>query len=344
MQKRYFLITILMLSFSFISCKSAVYLNVSEPAAVPIPKEINRVGIINRSYAAGNSKIAETIDKGISLEGNLDQVGSTAAINGTFDQLTTNQRFEYITILDSIAVENRGIGTLPAPMDWQEVMAICDANDLSFLFVLEIYDTDTKISYSSRTVTKSTPLGNVPLLEHTATSTTFIRSAWRMYDPASKQVIDEYFYDDQIAYSGRGINPVVAAAALLNREQAVKNISTNVGRHYATRIQPQVFRVNRTFWTKGSNNLRIARRRADVNDWDGAAEMWKKDMNSNKRKVAGRATHNMAIYYEIQGDVYKALEHAQKAYSDYNNKEARRYARILNNRIRRLENASQIEG
>ena len=165
-----------------------------------------------------------------------------------------------------------------------------------------------------------------------------------MYDLALKEVIDQYFYEDQISYTGRGINPVVAAAGLLNREQAVKNISTTVGRHYASRIESRIFRVHRTFWTKGSANLKIAKRRADVGDWDGAAEMWQKDLNHPKAKVAGRATHNMAIYYEIIGDVYKALEFAQKAYTDYNNKEARNYARILNDRIQRIENAAQIEG
>jgi len=49
-------------------------------------------------------------------------------------------------------------------------------------------------------------------------------------------------------------------------------------------------------------------------------------------KIAGRATYNMAIINEINGDLDAALGWAQKAYEDYNIKPALEYVRILENR------------
>ncbi len=49
-------------------------------------------------------------------------------------------------------------------------------------------------------------------------------------------------------------------------------------------------------------------------------------------KIAGRAHYNMAIISEINGNLDDAVAWAQKAYSDYRNKQGLRYVRILENR------------
>lgn len=328
----------------FVGCKQRVYLTVSEPPIVHLGSEYTRAGFINRTFAGGKSKTLETIDKALSLEGNLDLNGSNAAIRGAYDRLTTNNRFEYLALMDSLTVENGGIGVFPAQLTWNEVEEQCRIGNVQFLMVLEVYDTDTKINYSTGMTTKQTPLGSVQVPVHNATMTTFIKTGWRIYDPNRKLIIDEIYLTDRLVSSGSGINPIAAAATLLNREQAVKQISTTIGQNYAHRIEPQLFRVWRNYYTKGSQNLKIAKRRSEVGDWDGAAEMWQKDLDSPKRKVAGRACYNMAIYKEISGDVDGALEMAQKAYSDYRIKEGQIYANILRDRIARREREKALNG
>lgn len=255
------------------SCTQRVYLTVNEPPAVHLQKEYMRGGVINRTFAEGGSQILETIDNALTLEGDLDRKGSNAAVQGAFDQMTTNQRFEYLAILDSMTVLNGGIDVFPAPLDWAEVDEICLKNDVQFLIVLEVYDTDTKVNYSMGTTTKNTPLGSVDVPVHNAAMTTLIKTGWRIYDPRNKLILDEFYISDQMISRSSGINPAAAAATLLNRGQAVKQISTQVGRFYAGRVQPQQFRVWRNYFNKGSRNLKIAKRRSEVGDWDGAAEM-----------------------------------------------------------------------
>lgn len=327
---------------SITSCKQRVYLTVTEPPIVHVDKDYLRGGFINRSFSSGESKLIDIVDKGLSLEGDLDVAGSNAAIQGAFDYLTTINRFDYLEILDSLPVENGGMDVFPAQIPWSKVETICRENNLDFLMVLEVYDTDTKINYSMGTTTKSTPLGDVQVPVHNATMTTLIKTGWRIYDPSRKLILDEFRWSDQLQSRGSGINPAAAAATLLNRGQAVRQVSTNIGRHYAGRIEYQRFRVWRNYYTKGSNNLKIARRRSDVGDWDGAAEMWKKDLQSAKRKVAGRATYNMAIYHEINGEIEKALELAQKSYGDYRIKEGRNYANILRDRLARRQRENTL--
>lgn len=326
-------------------CKTNVYLNVQEPPAVFIPKDVKAVGVVNRTLTEGKNAILDKIESGLSLEGpELDYVGSTEAVQSCFDELTRNPRFEKISILEELKLASPGMDVFPAPLSWAEVEQLCIENDVQVLFVLEMFDTDSKISYSQQTKQVNNPLGgSIPVIEHTATMRTRLKTGWRIYDPATKTIRDEFYVSDVIVNTGRGINPVKAASTIINRKEAVKQVSRNVGRMYANRMEFVVFRVHRKFYNKGSRNLKIGKRKALVGDWDGASEFWEKDMDSPKRKIAGRAHYNMAIYNEINGDVYKAYELANKAYTEYGITYARDYAQILNNRIRRIEQIKALQ-
>jgi hypothetical protein len=90
--------------------------------------------------------------------------------------------------------------------------------------------------------------------------------------------------------------------------------------------------VSRDYFVRGSQNFKIARRKAESGNWDGAAALWKEETMSSKRKAAGRACYNMAIISEINGNLDEAMQWAQKSYEEYNNRLGLRYVRILESR------------
>ena len=116
---------------------------------------------------------------------------------------------------------------------------------------------------------------------------------------------------------------------IVGRKQAVLQASNNIGHNYALRIIPVKIRVTRDYYVRGTDNFKIARRRAQTGDWDGAAELWYKETSNPKAKIAGRTYYNMAIFNEINGDLDAAIDWASKAYSDFNNKLALHYLNVL---------------
>ncbi len=118
----------------------------------------------------------------------------------------------------------------------------------------------------------------------------------------------------------------------MNRKAAVKEVSNKAGHIYALRLIPYRLRATRDYFVKGTDNFKIAKRKAQLGQWDEAAVLWEKETGNPDMKIAGRAHYNMAIINEINGDLEAAIEWAKKAYSDYNNKLARDYVRILENR------------
>ncbi len=327
---------ILLFIISFlISCKTnELYLNVVEPAPVTIPSDVKIVGVINRSIPTEETRGADNIDKALSLEGvDLDKEGAEVSIKGLSDELLNNSRFDEVKLLSDIDFRTSALTQFPPPLSWEIVSQICEESGTDALFALEKFDTDTRLNYSANKVEVKTILGTIPALEHQVDMETLIKTGWRIYDPASRSILDEYVYDESIVTSGRGINPVIAAAALTGRKDAVNQVSDKAGRGYASRIIPYRVRVYRDYYVKGTDNFKVARRKAQLGKWDEAGELWKAETTNRKAKIAGRACYNMAIINEINGELPVAVEWAQKSYEDYNDKLALRYARILENRI-----------
>jgi hypothetical protein len=90
--------------------------------------------------------------------------------------------------------------------------------------------------------------------------------------------------------------------------------------------------VSRKYYVRGSENFRIARRKAQTRNWDEAGKLWYEETSNSKRKIAGRACYNMAIISEINGDLDESIKWAQKAYEEHRIKLALHYVRILENR------------
>lgn len=329
------LISFLVFTAVLCSCASTelVRLSVLEPAPVTLPGHIKNIGIINRSGIAEQNKIVDVVDKVFSMEGaELDKEGAESGIAGLENELIKNQRFDRITIIRDSTLKSNVPGIFPAPVSWDVVEKICRKNKSDALFALELFDTDSKISYAANPVTVNTPLGKVPGVEHQASMLTTVKMGWRIYDPVERNILDEFPVVGRMTFSGKGINPVKAAGAIIGRKEALKQVSNKAGQDYALRIIPFWLRVSRDYYVRGTDNFRTARRKAQAGNWDGAAALWQSETANNKSKVAGRACYNMAIISEINGNLGEAMQWAQKAYEDYNNKLALRYVKILENR------------
>ena len=330
---------ILFAAITFTSCSSTnlMSLSVLEPAPVSIPPYIKRVAIVDRSVVAKQGKVVDITDKIFSLEGaELDKAGAASGMNALLLELQRDTRFESVEIIpEKLTTANPA--AFPSPLSWDKVDEICRKYDIDALFSLELFDTDSKISYASHPTKINTPLGQIPALEHEASMRTLVKMGWRIYDNRSKILLDEFAVGENLGYVGRGINPVVAANALITRKEAVKEVASKSGEAYSMRIIPLWFRVSRDYYVRGNQNFSIAKRKARTRNWNQAGDIWLQETNHPKRKIAGRACYNMAIISEINGDVDKAIEWAQQSYENYNNKLALRYVRVLQDRQYRME-------
>ncbi len=329
------LFPVILLSVILHSCRSTrlVSLSVLEPAPVTLSPDIKNAGVVNRSLSNDKTRVLDVVDKVFTLEGaKLDKEGSAASIDALRHELSNNKRFTEVKAIDYADLGTNTPGMFPSPLSWDVVEQICKKNGTDILFSLELFDTDSRVSYAAQPVKINTPLGRVPAIHQQATMRTVVKTGWRIYDPKSRRMLDEFAVARQLIYRGRGINPVAAANALIGRKEAVKEVGNRAGLAYAYRVLPYWLRVSRDYYVRGNNTFKIARRKAESGNWDGAGNLWQEETMNDKRKIAGRACYNMAIISEIDGNLDEAINWARKAYEDYNNRLALRYIRILEDR------------
>ncbi len=333
------LLPLILIASLLVSCKmNELYMNVTEPAPVTLAKDIKKVGVINRSMPTDETKVLDVIDKALSLEGaDLDRDGAMQAIKGLSEELMNNSRFDEVKTLSDIDFRTPRLGIFPVPLSWEIIKKICKETGTDALFALEYYDTDAKLSYTTSDAGSKEVLGvKIPTAMHEAHMETIVKTGWRIYDPAGQVIADEFNHFQSVVFSGKGPNPLVAVAGLIGRKDAIIDVSNRAGHGYALRIIPFRNRVYRDYFVKGTNNFKIAKRKAQMDLWDEAAVLWEKETSNPKPEVAGRACYNMGIINEINGNVDEALKWVQKSYVDYNTRQARDYSRILENRLYKL--------
>lgn len=320
------------------SATNSVTMSVQEPAVVSMPGAMKKVGIIDRSVSESRRGVIGRIDQVFTLDGpEMNRRGAVAGVNGLLEELMKNDRFSVVKNLEIEQMENSAYGALPAPLPWEDIDEICEDHNLDGLFLLEYYDTDTAIDYTAERVTIEAFGLGIPALEHHATVQTDITTGWRIYDNTSRSIIDEFVITESIYTTGRGINPAEAVKAVTGRTEAIQDMSGHIGRDYGRSILPYWTRVRRDYYVRGSDNLKLAKRRAQTGNWDGAAELWLNETENAKPKIAGRAFYNMAIINEIDGDLDEAIEWARLAYENFGDKRALRYLRILEDRKMSME-------
>jgi len=339
-------IIVLIISILFVGCSSTntLTIKVTEPAPITVPANVKKVAVVNRteSSQAGNANV---IDEILSLELlEIDSISSVETIEGLYDELLKINKFTDVENLDELLLKNSAIASFSPVLSPSKVKKLCADNGVDALFVLEYLDSDTKIDYSIVPTTINVAGVKIKAVETQATVRTNLLYGWRIYSSTGNVIFDEFAGRHNVVSSGRGINPMKAIRAVVGQKDAVESACYQKGQNYALKLLPYDIRVSRIYYVRGSENFKIGMRRARSGNWDGAAELWEKELNNPKAKIAGRAHYNMAIINEINGNVEKAITWAQKSYTDFNNKKALHYIKVLKRRRAKIEKLRIQEG
>jgi hypothetical protein len=302
-----------------------------QPAAFVVPDHINTIATINRSVPA--KKFASTVEAIATGETIMqDRNGANNAIKGLAEGLMHTPRF--VVKYTTIETENRDGFSMPMPMDWNEIEKICQAYSVDAVAALEAFDSDTFNNTTTETTnTKSKDGRDIKTVTFNAQLNAKVRLGWRLYDPKTKKIIDEFMVDELLTWNGDGKTEIEALANLPDQRMAVDKVSFAGGAKYASRIAPTWATINRQYYKGGNDQMKNATRKTKINKWKDAAAVWQPLTKSSDKKIAGRAAYNMAVACEVEGKLELARDWAKEAYEQDGNKKARTYYNQLKSRI-----------
>ena len=321
------------------SCASTRELEVTalEPAAIDLQQDMVRIGIVNSSESGSQDTFADGIDRRISKEDViLSEKGQDAAIIGLQEALDKDGRFDTIIFIKNTPQVLRGLGTAPKQEAWQSIAEICETHDLDAIFALASYETDTqvKVKKTSYIALDMIRVRN-KVRGHEITVETLIENGWRIYEPSTQTVLDEFVFTGEIVSTGQGKTPARALENLGSRHDDFVVRSKEDGTKYGARLRPTERKIVREYYIKGSPNLEQAHRFASDQDWEQAVSLWEKDIQSTKSKTRSKACHNLAVWHEYQGRLEDALIWARKADETFSTKSSKAYVANLESRQER---------
>ena len=303
------------------SCSSTnlMSLSVTEPAVVSLPPNAKSAAVVNRSLAADDSRAVDANRRTIFPESkDLQAEGAGASLTGLTDALIRSNRFDSVKKLSPPDHGSYGAGVFPVYLSWDTVEKICKENHVDVLFSLELFDPGSTVGL------------NIANFVQVLNMKTQVKTGWRIYDPNTRNILDQFFINRDL--NCQGGNFLTVSSAQLGRKEAVINASNRAGEDYATRVIPYCIRVSRYYYVRGNGSFSVAKRMARAGDWGSAANIWREATKSPSGKVAGRACYNMAIISEINGDLNGALQWARKAYEVYRTPYALDFVNILQQR------------
>ena len=266
-----------------------------------------------------------------------DRRGSEAAVDGMISIMQQSPRFK-LNRLDINTLKGSGTGQFPEPLSKSTIAEICERNNLDALITLEAFDSDSRVVFSpiiiKQRVNKDV-VRDVPAFR--ADSRMNVTIGWRIYNYKSEVISDENRYTDYLAFSSEGFTQQEAVSKLPSKYDALVKTGFHAGTRYGRRITPLWVTESRDYYTKGNDPLKLAARKVKVNDWEAAAEIWKKEALNTEKKIAGRACYNMAVFAETRGNFEMALEWSNKAYTEFGNNKARSFSALIKRRMRDRE-------
>jgi len=329
----FFLAATLLLS---VGCMRNTSLTVLQPAQMKLPEHISTVAIVDRSKPSnGWLNVLEGLITGEAI--GQDRESRRQAVDGVSRILQRTPRFRVKTTGIELSGSRAGVN-LPAPLPWAEVQRICDDYGADAILTIESFDSDNSAA-ARRVETKRKDKNGKQYIDVSfdARQRTGVRMGWRMYDPKTQTIVDEFVTDDFLEKTASGTTERAALGNLPAPVNVSRTVANNGGVRYGMRVAPVYVEVSRKYYPKAkgfADQMQQASRLARSRNWNGAAELWKKVEAGagDNHKAAGRAAYNMAFAAEMQGELDIALDWAKRAWEKHGNRKAKRYISTLEQR------------
>ncbi len=297
------------------SATENLQVNTMEPAPVDLENSIKRIGILNTSLAIDKEEYDTRLEQLISYEDyRLVKEGKKAAINALFEELKNDGRFDTVLLVENTPNSLLGLDANPSIDKWDNISQLCNIQNVDAIFCLTYFDADTSFETRKAKVDEHNMLRvKNEVKGHEITLETLVENGWRIYNPRTKEVIDEFIYTDQIIATAKGITPLSALESMESRQEDIIAQSVETGSTYGSRLKPFEKKIARPYYSSGTENFKSAHEAIEAEKWDEAMVYLEKEVSNPKNKIKAKACYNIAVLKESQGDLSEALIWAKKA-------------------------------
>jgi tetratricopeptide (TPR) repeat protein len=137
-------------------------------------------------------------------------------------------------------------------------------------------------------------------------------SQWTVHYP-DKAEAERYIFRDTVFWESEDISWERALANLPDKYDALVDGALYAGQSTLKRLIPYWTSADRYFFGSNNKKMKAGLDSIYTKNWQAAIDIWEKALPDCKKSLKGQVANNLAVAYELNGDVNKAAEYAQMA-------------------------------
>lgn len=340
--RNYILILFILLIAASCSTTKYVSIEIPEPAQKDLPPRIQSLVLVNRTVDDKYTDLpADTIQnrfykKYFTVDTTIyDLTAVDTCLKATGDLLFESGRYD-IVIPDNRFLEFETNAFFTKEMPWDEVTELC-----------ETYNTDAVLSIDMFKIHIASEFGKEKYFDEMADAFYTVAQAkmvivydalFRVYDPLEEKIIIREFFKDTLVWEDMARSTSELFKNYTPVKQAFSEAGIAIALDFSEKISTVWRSEKRPFYVKGDKNLKHAGTFIDSGEWQQAMALWKDTAEKSKSKSKkSKALLNVAIAYEIQGDIDSAINWALESYNTMYRQITYQYLELLEKRKKEIQ-------
>jgi hypothetical protein len=259
----------------------------------------------------------------------LDSTASDTIIKSIADILFETQRFDVVVPINRNIYRLANFNETPQPLDWEYVETICETYNTDALLVLENLAIRAVTNYK----TGHEFVGFSEYKYHTASMDFYSRAHWRVYYPKNQNIVLDIIVNYDPIYWGYSDYQIIDLFnALPTVKQAAIYTATQIAEKLAKSIAPKWVEKYRYYYVLKNPEIDQSVEFAAEGRWAEALDNWLKHANKGNRFERSKIMLNIALAYEMNGDIKNAIQWARKSQRNYYREVVQSYLKELLNR------------
>ncbi len=330
---------LILLTIITLSCSStrSLLVQIPEPTEKELPANIQSLTIVTQAVNSKFNDLSADSLQRIFYKSNFDldtviydRQAADTTIKALGELLFESGRYDFVIPEDRF-LRPPGGTSFSVEMPWSQVKNLCQIYQTDAVLSLDYFA--TRVSTDLSRESYFNPNDNNLYSGAGAQMSVNYEALFRVYDPAEEKVLVREFLRDTLIWEDTD----GSLKDLFSRFTPVKQALTEAGISAAIDFSDKIAIVwhtqRRSYFSKGNDKFEEANVLVDSGNWQSAVSLWKEVAeNSSSKSLKSKAQLNVALGYEMLGDVEQAISWAVKSYETMYHPLTYEYLKVLKNR------------
>lgn len=325
-----------------------ISIQLATPPLHPVSQEVQSIAILNRSITGKFTNLdRDSLEKIlVKSELDLDTVMLDSVAADTTIQVAAKALFESGRF-DVVVPKQRNLkrsdkGGLLAPLDKNFIEGIRKDFKVDAVLVLENFSEKVITNLESRSFLAGFESASF-VNQYKGTINVAYNLEWRLYQPDFNPPISRYNTKDTVFWDSFDYSLRNMYDKLPSLKEALIGGGIASGVDMADNISPKWNDATRRYYKTGNKEADAAIPLIKSNQWEKAAEIWRKFSDASSKTLRGKVQFNLALAAEMTGNIDLAVEWAKKSYETHYSPQTVSYLKQLNERRKLFQNTSKTQ-